>query len=114
MCVCLVVVVRWIPSLCFLFSPFSLISQFSHPSPQPQPQPQPLQASTSENGEAVHSYACVESDDGAFLAGRRADVMYDGAKIGSFGIVHPTVLANFELDFPCSYLEINVEALLVQ
>jgi len=32
--------------------------------------------------------------------------------IGSLGILHPTVLANFELVRPCSALEIDVEPFL--
>ena len=32
--------------------------------------------------------------------------------LGSLGILHPTVLANFELSRPCSALEIDVEPLL--
>jgi phenylalanyl-tRNA synthetase beta chain len=32
--------------------------------------------------------------------------------IGSFGILHPTVLEKFELRYPVSTLEINIEAFL--
>lgn len=33
-------------------------------------------------------------------------------KIGSLGILHPSVLKAFELDFPCSSLEFDVEPFL--
>ena len=32
--------------------------------------------------------------------------------IGAFGILHPTVLENYELKYPVSTLEINIEAFL--
>jgi phenylalanyl-tRNA synthetase beta chain len=32
--------------------------------------------------------------------------------IGSFGILHPTVLEKFELKYPVSALEMNIEAFL--
>lgn len=49
------------------------------------------------------------SDDGAFYPGRQAACFAKGSRIGSFGILHPLCLKSFELPFPCSYLEINVE-----
>ena len=33
-------------------------------------------------------------------------------QIGSFGIVHPEVLKEYELDFPTSALEMNIEPLM--
>jgi len=33
-------------------------------------------------------------------------------KIGVLGILHPTVLQNFEIGFPCSALEFNMEPFL--
>lgn len=35
--------------------------------------------------------------------------MYDGAVVGSFGVVHPEVLDNFEMAFPVSALEMTLE-----
>ena len=32
--------------------------------------------------------------------------------VGNFGILHPTVLKNYELPYPSSVLEINLEAFL--
>jgi phenylalanyl-tRNA synthetase beta chain len=48
----------------------------------------------------------VESEDGAFLEGRRADVIKDGTIIGVFGEIHPEVILNFGLDHPVVGFEI--------
>jgi phenylalanyl-tRNA synthetase beta chain len=50
----------------------------------------------------------VESEDGAFLAGRRADIILDGKCIGVFGELHPTVILNFGLDHPVVGFEVAV------
>ncbi|XP_059640497.1 phenylalanine--tRNA ligase beta subunit, cytoplasmic [Cornus florida] len=49
------------------------------------------------------------SDEPEFLPGRQAHIIYKGKHIGSFGIVHPEVLVNFEIPDPCSYVEVNIE-----
>jgi phenylalanyl-tRNA synthetase beta chain len=36
----------------------------------------------------------------------------DLIQIGELGILHPTVLEQFELDYPCSTLEFNLEPFL--
>eukprot|EP00842_Homolaphlyctis_polyrhiza_P001494 jgi/Hompol1/2345/HPOL_002937-RA len=53
-----------------------------------------------------------ESDNETFFAGRRADIFYNNEKIGSFGVVHPAVLGHFDIVFPCSALEFNLEPFL--
>lgn len=53
-----------------------------------------------------------ESTCETFFPARRADIYYDGLQIGSFGIVHPEVLGHFDIPFPCSALEINIEPFL--
>ena len=55
--------------------------------------------------------------DPTYFSGRAADVIVykrDGekTKIGSFGMVHPEVMHNFELIYPCSALEIDLELFL--
>lgn len=50
--------------------------------------------------------------DGAFFEGRRADVVYKGSKIGVVGWLHPEVLTNFSLSYPCSAVEIDLEVFL--
>lgn len=53
-------------------------------------------------------------DEPTFFPGRSAIVMYrnpkgEVIKIGSFGILHPEVLENFEITYPGSAVEINIE-----
>jgi len=60
------------------------------------------------------SYAIKHGADPSFLEGRCAEVFVaDGAKIGAkigvFGTVHPEVLANFELEFPTSAADIDLQ-----
>ncbi|KAK2736147.1 phenylalanine--tRNA ligase subunit beta [Myotisia sp. PD_48] len=63
-------------------------------------------------GQSTHIYS-LES---TFFPGHAASIhLRIGGKdvvIGSFGILHPTVLEKFELRYPVSALEINIEALL--
>ncbi|OMJ27554.1 Phenylalanine-tRNA ligase beta subunit [Smittium culicis] len=56
------------------------------------------------------------NDIGTYLNGRSAYVCYKASSssaspiiLGSIGVLHPNVLANFNLDFPCSSVEINIE-----
>jgi phenylalanyl-tRNA synthetase beta chain len=49
----------------------------------------------------------VASEDGAFLAGRGADLLVSGTKVGSFGEFHPLVLRSFGLDQPAVGLELR-------
>ncbi len=49
----------------------------------------------------------VASEDGAFLAGRRADLLVKGEKVGSFGEFHPLVLRSFGLEQPAVGLELR-------
>jgi len=57
-------------------------------------------------------YFLLASENETYLDLRRADVYISGHQIGSFGIVHPTVLAAFGIDYPCSVLELNLELFL--
>ena len=47
-----------------------------------------------------------------YFDGRQAEVVYKGTKIGSFGVVHPQVLSNYDISDPCSLLELNIEPFL--
>jgi phenylalanyl-tRNA synthetase beta chain len=56
-------------------------------------------------------------DQPTFFPGRSAIVKYrtskgDVSQIGSFGILHPEVLNNFEINYPGSAVEINLEPFL--
>lgn len=60
-----------------------------------------------ENG-----YYIKESENPTFFPGRRADVYYKNKVIGSFGIVHPLTLQKFDISYPCSAMELNLEPFL--
>ncbi|KAJ3004827.1 hypothetical protein HKX48_001031 [Thoreauomyces humboldtii] len=57
-------------------------------------------------------YYIKESDNATFFEGRRADIFYQNKFVGVFGILHPDVLGKFEIGFPCTAIEVNVEAFL--
>lgn len=54
--------------------------------------------------------------DATYLAGHAAAIMLsideEVKRVGTFGILHPKVLQKFELPFPTSTLEMNVEVFL--
>lgn len=58
------------------------------------------------------AFSIRPSAHATYFPGRQADVLYNGKPIGSFGIVHPLCLEKFELSYPCSCLEINIEPFL--
>lgn len=53
--------------------------------------------------------------DTTFFPGRCAQVLFtreaggEPQLVGTFGVLHPTVLAHFELVYPASALELNLE-----
>ncbi len=49
-----------------------------------------------------------ESEDPAFIEGRRADIIVNGRKVGVFGEIHPEVLERFELVNPVVAFEIDL------
>ncbi|KAK6116652.1 hypothetical protein DH2020_049586 [Rehmannia glutinosa] len=67
----------------------------------------PFVSTGDETGYYIHS-----SDEPEFLPGRQASIIYKGKQIGTFGIVHPQVLDNFDIPDPCSLVEINIESFL--
>ena len=58
------------------------------------------------------SYEWKPSQDSTFFPGRQAAVFSGGKQVGAFGIVHPNVLDKFDIPYPVSALEINVEPFL--
>jgi phenylalanyl-tRNA synthetase beta chain len=54
------------------------------------------------------SYELFDKDE-TYFPDRRADVFYKNQLVGSFGIMHPQVLEKFEIGYPCSGLELNLE-----
>ncbi|RLI78520.1 phenylalanine--tRNA ligase subunit beta [Archaeoglobales archaeon] len=59
-------------------------------------------------GELDLKWDVNESDDNAFIEGRRADVIVNGKKIGVFGEIHPEVLEKFELAMPVAAFEVDL------
>ncbi|OYT35510.1 hypothetical protein B6U96_10070, partial [Archaeoglobales archaeon ex4484_92] len=53
----------------------------------------------------------TESCDEAFIDGRRADVIVNGKRIGTFGEIHPEVLENFDLTMPVAGFEIDLTSI---
>jgi len=53
-------------------------------------------------------YEIEESDDPAFIPGRRADIFVDGKKAGVFGEINPDVIRAFELDAPICAMEFDL------
>lgn len=52
-----------------------------------------------------------QTDDGAYIPGRAAEVLVKGKAIGSFGEYHPQVMENFELGYPVAGFEIELESI---
>nr|XP_022906713.1 phenylalanine--tRNA ligase beta subunit [Onthophagus taurus] len=48
-------------------------------------------------------------EDPAYFPQRCAEIVCNGKPIGKIGVLHPNVLAKFELTIPCSALEITIE-----
>ncbi|KAA8894231.1 hypothetical protein FN846DRAFT_913124 [Sphaerosporella brunnea] len=83
-----------------------------------------LSTSITEQGavEQTLGYWIEQDEDPTYFPGRGASVYLrhlDGSdsqtktkKIGSFGILHPSVLEKFEISFPVSAVELNLEAFL--
>ena len=55
-------------------------------------------------------YTVQESEDPAFIGGRRADIIADGNRIGVFGEIHPAVLNAFELEHSVAAFEFDIRA----
>lgn len=49
-----------------------------------------------------------ESEDGAFIEGRRANVIVNGKRVGVFGEIHPEVLEKFEIVNPVVGFELDL------
>lgn len=54
-------------------------------------------------------YEWREAEHLTYFPGRHADVIFNGIKVGDFGIVHPDVLRNFEISHPVTALELSIE-----
>ena len=58
------------------------------------------------------SVKCIirSSSSGTYLEGRGAEIVVDDRVIGTFGEVHPEVIAGFELGYPIAAFEVDLEA----
>ncbi len=63
-------------------------------------------------------YGIRQSSDASFFPGMSADIVLlqkelnQETKIGVMGVLHPEVLANFEITYPCSIVELDIEAIM--
>ena len=57
-------------------------------------------------------YEITPSSLGCFIDGRGADVEVNGKKIGSFGELHPAVITAFELGYPITVFELDLDSLM--
>jgi len=62
-------------------------------------------------GEGGYTVA-PDNSDACFFPGRAANVLWKGKKVGSYGVVHPEVLARFGSLCPASVMEIDLEPFL--
>lgn len=60
-------------------------------------------------GDGPEQYHLQPTEDSTFFPGRCAEVIVRGKAIGTIGVLHPEVIAAFDLSLPCSVLEINIE-----
>jgi phenylalanyl-tRNA synthetase beta chain len=78
---------------------------------------QVLDVTLLSDGEKGEGYWIEGHDEPTFFPGRSAIVKYRTPKgqviqIGSLGILHPDVLAAFQINYPGSAVEINLEPFL--
>lgn len=75
-----------------------------------------LDYTVTQNPTKPDGYWIEEIDEATFFAGHAAAIYLrvggKEARIGEFGILHPTVLEKFELKYPVSTVEINLEVFL--
>lgn len=59
---------------------------------------------------AVHGkdYRLVPSADAMYFPQRGADIHFNGKVIGSLGVLHPSVLENFNLKYPVTCFELQL------
>ncbi|XP_076655752.1 phenylalanine--tRNA ligase beta subunit [Halictus rubicundus] len=59
-----------------------------------------------------NGYRLRTVDDPTYLPHRCADILSYGKIIGKMGVLHPDVITKFDLNMPCSVLEIDIESFL--
>jgi len=61
---------------------------------------------------SARGYYLRQGEDPTYFPGRAAEIVAYGQVVGSLGVVHPDVVTAFDLNLPCSAIEINVEPFL--
>jgi len=61
---------------------------------------------------STSGYYLRAAEDSTYFPNMTAEVVFRGSHIGSFGVLHPEVLKNYELSFPASALHIEIESFL--
>eukprot|EP00475_Leptophrys_vorax_P041104 TRINITY_DN7727_c0_g1_i1.p1 TRINITY_DN7727_c0_g1~~TRINITY_DN7727_c0_g1_i1.p1 ORF type:complete len:348 (-),score=25.23 TRINITY_DN7727_c0_g1_i1:105-1040(-) len=69
-------------------------------------------AGADDKAAAPLQYFISPSTSPQFFSGRQASILFKGVAVGTFGVVHPEVLARFDIPDPCSAVEINLEPFL--
>ncbi|CAH1099624.1 unnamed protein product [Psylliodes chrysocephalus] len=67
-----------------------------------------LEVSWSRKKNSV-GYYLQATNDPTYFPGRCANIICHGTPIGKIGVLHPNVLAKFELTNPCSAVELNIQ-----
>jgi len=57
-------------------------------------------------------YYLRQGEDPTYFPGRAAEIVAYGQVVGTLGVVHPDVVTGFDLNLPCSAIEINLEPFL--
>ncbi|XP_074654033.1 phenylalanine--tRNA ligase beta subunit-like [Tubulanus polymorphus] len=57
-------------------------------------------------------YYIKSAEDSTYFPGRCAEIIAHGRSIGKLGVLHPDVITKFDLNLPCSALEIDIEPFL--
>uniref|UniRef100_A0A8C4WTR6 Phenylalanine--tRNA ligase beta subunit n=1 Tax=Eptatretus burgeri TaxID=7764 RepID=A0A8C4WTR6_EPTBU len=71
-----------------------------------------MQLLSTQPGRKPDEYHIRPAHVPTFFPGRCAEVVVGNQLVGTIGVLHPDVLAHFDLPFPCSTLEINIEPFL--
>ena len=72
----------------------------------------PIASLSSANATATISSTSAHLEPTSTIQKLRENIVGRDVEIGSIGILHPTVLKAYELDFPCSAVEFDVEPFL--
>jgi len=71
-----------------------------------------LEVPAAQEQNSSTGYFIRQGEDPSYFPGRAADIVAYGQVVGSLGVIHPEVVTAFDLNLPCSALEINLEPFL--